>query len=173
MAWDQMARGRGCRRACCGILQGVEEQRFVARGFSRIGGHFFRTESGSGDTDAAGDILHWLIVDQVEMEDIKYVLSAIEQIAARHHHVFLIIAIKGAGGFAPAARRYYLEWRRDNIRDNRWVYVVGASVVSRALITLVLRGTKLVTGREPALSLVRDEAEARSRIAELRARYGY
>ena len=153
----------------------MEAQRFVGQvsGFSPLGGHFFRIERQSGDSDAAGDIFHWLIVDQVEIEDIKQVLNTVEQIDARHHHVFLIIEIKGSGGFAPVARRYYLEWRRNNVRDNRWVYVVGASRVARALITLVLRGTKLVTGREPVLHLVRDEPEARSRIAEVRTHHGF
>lgn len=153
----------------------MEAQRFVGQvsGFQPLGGHFFRVERHSGDSDADGDIFHWLIVDQVELEDIKQVLAAVEQIDARHHHVFLIIEIKGSGGFAPVARRYYLEWRRSNVRENRWVYVVGASRVARALITLVLRGTRLVTGREPVLHLVRDEPEARSRMAEVRAHHGF
>lgn len=140
--------------------------------FQRLGGHWFRIERSGGELAADGDIFHWLIVGQVELADIKQVLDIVQAVDVRHRHVFMIIELVGSGGFAPEGRRYYLDWRRQHVTENRWVYVIGASGLARALIMLVLRGTKLVTGREPVLYLVRDEVEARTLIAEARVRHG-
>ena len=136
--------------------------------FLPLGGHEYRLEGAEGP----GDVFHWRIHGPVELADIKQVLAAAQQIDARYHHVFMLIRIVGPGGFDPVARRYYFEWRRQHSIDNRWVYVVGASPVSRALIMLVLRGTALLTGRQLSIQLVRDEDEARRSIAELRVSRG-
>mgnify|MGYP000042879304 FL=1 len=133
-----------------------------------LGSHEYRLEG----ADGPGDVFHWRIHGPVDLADIKQVLAAAQQIDARYGHVFMLIRIVGPGGFDPAARRYYFEWRRHHASDNRWVYVAGASSVSRALITLVLRGTALLIGRQPSLQLVRDEDEARRLIAELRVTHG-
>lgn len=136
--------------------------------FLPLGGHEYRLEGVEGP----GDVFHWRIYGLVELADIQQVLATTQQIDARYHHVFMLIRIVGPGGFDPLARRYYFEWRRQHAGDNRWVYVAGASLVSRALITLVLRGTALLTGHQPSIQLVRDEDEARRLIAELRVQRG-
>jgi len=145
-----------------GPEQGLQEP------FLPLGGHEYRLEGAEGP----GDVFHWRIHGSVGLADIKQVLAATKQIDAHYHRVFMLIRIVGPGGFDPAARRYYFEWRQEHSGDHRWVYVAGASLVSRVLITLVLRGTALLTGHQPSIQLVRDEDEARALIAERRARQG-
>ncbi len=136
--------------------------------FLPLGGHEYVLTDGEGPD--GGDVVHLRVHGAVELNDIKLVLDLLEQINTRHQRVFLIVHMVGAGGFSYEARRWYINWRKEQHSKKRWVYIVGTTLVMRTLVTLVVRGVKLLTGFEPAILLVATQAEASAHIAAVRAR---
>lgn len=134
-----------------------------------LGGHTYVLADGEGPD--GGDVVHFYVNGELLLEDIKLVLGLLGNLADRHQHAFMIVHIVGTGGFSPEARRYYIHWRKEQRGRNRWVYVVGTSILVRTLIALVVRGTKLLTGAEPSIFAVETAAEAGTHIAAVRRRF--
>jgi hypothetical protein len=69
----------------------------------------------------------------------------------------------------PAARRYVAEWRRTYPDDTITSAVYGASSTVRALATLLSAAVRIISGRSPRNSLVKDEEEGRALLAKMRS----
>ena len=124
---------------------------------------------GDGAGPDGGDVLHLRVHGRIERNELELIFDRLALITVQYGHSFLIFHMVGGGGVSPEARRYYTERNKQQKIVNRWVYVVGASLLDRTIIALVLRGTKLLTGQDVSVPLVKSAAEALALIAERRA----
>lgn len=119
---------------------------------------------------AQGDILHISIQGFVEEPDMLDFVRAFQSVVALHGHCLVILNVHAMTGVSPAARRRFESW--DVKGRCRGRVILGARLAAKTLISVILMGARMLTGRcEPTAFLASEEA-AMLWIAERRAQLG-
>jgi hypothetical protein len=118
-----------------------------------IGSHMIRDE---------GNIAVVIFNGSVTAEDMQRIFSVVETIIERHGRYGTLVNACSMGRVTPGARQVIGQWPRSSLSFG--ISVFGASLVTRTVMTLVIRALHLV-GRGPvAGEFFKTEAEARAWI---------
>ncbi len=101
-------------------------------------------------------------------DDMTELLSAAEEVIARHEQVYLLGNLREMSELTPGARRYSAEWLQTH-RCAGAVYY-GTSFITRAIVVLVSRGINLLNPNTLPVAIADTEEEARKWIARQRLR---
>lgn len=128
------------------------------------------------DRQAFGQHVAWAEEDtffdtprgDISLTEMRQMLDLVEEIKQRQGRVFVITKVRELGAISPEARRMCAQWALQNPISA--AAVVGASVATRALLTLVLRAMNLFHPKNMPVRFCSSEEEARLWVAEQRKR---
>lgn len=127
--------------------------------WQEIGSHRVRIEE---------DVMLLKIVGNLSLADTKSLCSLCEAVLAEHGSLFMIADLHQSKSFSPEGRKFISEWNTRHTITAIAQY--GVSVVTQAITVLVAAATRLLGGRAVEIKRVKDEAEGRAWIAELKHR---
>jgi len=97
-------------------------------------------------------------------------VHAFKSVTALHGHCLVILDVRAMTGVSPAARRRFESW--DVKGGCRGRVILGARLAARALISVILLGARMLTGRSEPTAFLASEEAAMLWIAERRAQLG-
>lgn len=95
-------------------------------------------------------------------------LALLEQIRAEHGCVFAVSDVSAGLSISADARKRIAAWARDHTLDA--TVMVNASLAARAVVTLLMRGAQLISGKTSLVYFANTQEEARAIIDRERAR---
>lgn len=106
----------------------------------------------------------------IEEADLQIFVHAFETVVAQHGHCLVITDVRGMTGISPAARQRFEKW---DVRGRCCGRVIlGARLAARALISVILLGAKMLTGRSEPTAFLYSEEAAQAWVAARRAQLG-
>ncbi|MBL8971736.1 MAG: STAS/SEC14 domain-containing protein [Myxococcales bacterium] len=116
-----------------------------------------------------GDLVGMHFHGPLTRADFTAMRTLFAAVMAEHGYCYMISDMTHCTAFEPEARKFLGEWSREGRDKVAGTAVYGVNFAMRALVTLVLNATKLISkGRPDDLAFVKDEAEARRWIARRR-----
>lgn len=97
-------------------------------------------------------------------------VHAFKSVTDLHGHCLVILDVRAMTGVSPAARRRFESW--DVKGGCRGRVILGARLAARALISVILLGARMLTGRSEPTAFLASEEAAMLWIAERRAQLG-
>jgi hypothetical protein len=125
----------------------------------RVGAHTVSVEDGT---------IHHRYVGDVSKDEMVEMVRLAEQLLEREGAVFTLNDIRAIGHISPEARRYATDWMRNHRFDGAAIY--GANLVTRTVVTLLLRAINLLRPMPFESIFCGTEQEARAWISERRQR---
>ena len=119
---------------------------------------------------AQGDVLRLCIHGFIEEADFQSFVHAFETVVAQHGHCLVITDVRGMTGISPAARQRFEKWDAQGRCRGR--VILGAPRAARALISVILLGAKMLTGRSEPTAFLYTEEAAQAWLVERRAQLG-
>ncbi len=129
-----------------------------------VGAHRYRTD---------GDTVFWHLIGVMDELQIERLLAAVDGALSQFQQSVLLVDCTLAHSLKPEARRRYGEWLKHNPYQKRASIFFAASGEMRTFLLLAQRGGELLSGQRSAIEIVLDEATARRRADELRARWAH
>jgi len=125
----------------------------------RIGPHTLRI---------AGDTAFLALVGDVQAVDVLPILSHIERINGGTGSFYVVADLSGVTSIAPEARRVASKWPA--IGRAGGTAVIGASLLTQTLVTLVSRANSLLSGvkKRAGVAFFKSEGEAVAWLSSLR-----
>ena len=131
---------------------------------AKIGNHSFRLE---------GDILDGKLKGDLTEEDAHALFGLMRDVCFQYGPFFLLVDISGLGTINPAARGTIAKEsariaKVPGLIDCRGTAVYGATLPTRAVITLVIRALEMFRLATSPTRFLKNEQEARSYLDQLR-----
>lgn len=110
-----------------------------------------------------GHVMLVFLRGTLEFDDMQQFLAIADAVIDRHGGYAAIVDVRQLGTLTPAARSAAKHWKRSSTCRGNWF--IGASLATRTLLTLIVRGLQLFTAKPLHAEFCKTEAEARSRLA--------
>jgi hypothetical protein len=127
----------------------------------RIGSHTLTVE---------GDTAFITLVSDLQVDQVRIILSVIDSIGGGQGNFYVLADLRKLEGITPESRRLAGEWK--GIARAGGTAIIGASVITRSLVTLVSRASTLLskTRKTGEVAFFKTEDEARTWLATCRVR---
>lgn len=123
---------------------------------------------GAHSLDVNGDLVVVHFDGEVNESEIIEILRHTDSVQGAYGYHLGLSDIRRLGTISPEVRRYIMQWGKKELRMAN--ACVGASLMSRTLVTLSVRAISLVRNTDAELAFFKRESEARGWLDSQRHR---
>jgi hypothetical protein len=124
---------------------------------------------GAHEVSISGDIIHLTTHGAVSLAEIESFMTRAHAVHTEHGQSFLILDVADGIGLTPEVRKYVAAYVKRTGYTATLSHVIGASILSRSVITLVLRAIELVAGKKLDVRFTGSVTAAQTEIAQHKA----